>query len=238
MEDSMKSSLQQLSEVLDKNLPEPARVPSRNLTPSVTGLGIIGSILQHPTQFFQEIQQRVKLSQKIVSLFVTSLLFLTIYGGVLGVGHPRLSFGAAVAVPFLFIGSLVTCLPVMYLLDVLTGSQRSFGQTVTVILTSTCVAATVFFSFSPIMMVFRLTGTIVQFFFLNLGIMALAALVGLIFVAQGLIQTAIVDPNHNLSGVNRGLHFLWMLVYLMVIVQLGQGMLAFFEETGGFFGYF
>lgn len=195
---------------------------------------IIGSVLQQPRRFFGEIRAGVDLPWKIWALSATSAVFLTIYGAMLGSGHPLLSLNVAVAVPFLFLGSLVTCIPVMYLFDVLTGSQRSLAQLTAVLLTSFCATATVFFSFAPMMVVFSLTATIAQFFGLNLCILAIATFVGLLYMVQGAIQTATVDPDHHLSKVNQLLHFLWAPLFLTVIVQMAWGLLAFYQKTGGF----
>jgi hypothetical protein len=46
-----------------------------------------------------------------------------------------------------------------------------------------------------------------------------------------------VDTSHNLSRVNRRLHFLWMLLFLMVMSQMAWSMLSFFQATGGFLGW-
>jgi hypothetical protein len=195
---------------------------------------IIGPMLQQPRQFFMEIRDGIGLVEKIRALLVTSTVFLAIYGAMLGSGYILLSLNVAIAVPFLFLGSLATCIPVMYLLDVLTGSQRSLVQIVAVLLTSLTAAATVFFSFAPIMVVFNLTGTLVQFFWLNVGILAMAMLVGLKYMVQGIIQTAVVDAGHAWSKINRQLHFMWMLLFLMVSIQIGWGLLSFYQRTGGF----
>jgi hypothetical protein len=203
----------------------------RGLTDS---FAVIGPVFQQPKQFFREIREGIRLSEKIGSLLISSAVFLTVYGAILGSGHPLLSLNAALTVPFLFLSSLIICIPVMYLFDVLTGSQRSLAQVVAVLLTSLCAASTVFSSFSLIIMVYSLTGDLVNFFGLNLAILAMAALVGLIYVTQGIIQTALVDTNHSLSRVNQWLHFLWILLYLAVISQMAWGALLFFQKTGGF----
>jgi hypothetical protein len=195
---------------------------------------IIGPVLQQPRQFFGEIRAEVYLSRKIWALSVTSTVFLAIYGAMLGSGHPLLSLNVAVAVPLLFLGSLLTCIPVIYLFDTLTGSQRSLAQMVAVLLTSFCATATVFFSFAPMMVIFSLTATIVQFFGLNLCILAIGTFVGLLYMIQGAIQTAIFDPNHHLSKANQHLHFLWVPLFLVVIVQMAWGLLSFYQKTGGF----
>lgn len=195
---------------------------------------IIGPVLQHPRQFFNEIREDVHLTRKIWALSLISAIFLTIYGAMLGSGHPLLSLNVAIAVPFLFLGSLATCIPVIYLFDVLTGSQRSLAQMVAVLLTSFCATSTVFFSFAPMMVVFSLTAGLPQFFGLNLCILAIGTFVGLLYMVQGAIHTTIVDPNHHLSKVNHHLHFLWVPLFLMVSAQMAWGLLAFYQKTGGF----
>ncbi len=223
-------TLQELSQKLDSPRvykPKHRQVPSK-------GFAIVGAVLQQPADFFTEIKAGRNLPHKIAILFVSSTLFLVLYGAVLGSGHPYLSLGTAIAIPFLFLGSLATCIPVMYLLDVLTGSQRTLGQLVAVIFTSINAAATVFFSFVPIIVVFKFTGTIPQFLWINIGVLALAILIGLIYVTQGLIQTSMVDTEHTLWRVNKRLHFIWMLLFLMVMSQMAWSILSFFQTTGGF----
>ncbi|MEM7033772.1 MAG: hypothetical protein AAF629_29780 [Chloroflexota bacterium] len=199
---------------------------------------IVGVFLQHPRQYFLEIKHGIQLTEKIWSLLISSLVFLASYGAVLGSGHPLLSLNSAIGVPVLFLGSLATCIPVMYLLDVLTGSQRSLGQTLAVLFTSMNAASTVFFSFAPIMILFRLTGSLMQYFWLNLGILAVASLVGLIYVVQGLIQTAITNDQHPLYAINRRLHILWMFLFFMVIAQMSWALITFFQNVGGFSNLF
>ncbi len=235
MTSSVKKSLPELSKRLDESLVTRKSKGKKRSHRSTDNFAVVGAVLQQPAQFFNEIRDGINVPDKIWTLFMTSTIFLAVYGAVLGSGHLYLSVGAAMGLPFLFLGSLITCIPVMYLLDVLTGSQRSLGQMVAVLLTSIGAAATVFFTFAPIMIVFRLTGTVPQFFWLNVGILAMATLVGLIYMTQGIIQTAIVDTSHSLSRVNKRLHFLWMLLFLMVVTQMAWSMLGFFQKTGGFF---
>ncbi len=195
--------------------------------------GIIGPILQQPGLFFKEIREEIDLGEKIGSLFISSMVFLSIYGATLGSGHSLLSFNLAIAAPAFFLGSLAACIPVIYLLDVLTGSQRSLAQIATVLLASVGTASTVFLSFTPIMLVFSLTATLENFFWLNLGILALATAVGLLYVLQGTVQTAMVDPGHSLHKINRWLHLLWMPLYLVVMAQTAWKLVLSFQETGG-----
>ena len=160
---------------------------SRGLNSLTGSFAVMGVVLQQPAQFFKETRAGLNLAEKIGMLSISAIVFLAVYGAVLGSGHIYLSLGAALAMPVLFLGSLVTCVPVMYLLDVLSGSQRSLGQMTAVLLASLSTAGLVFVSFTPIMMLFRLTGSLQQFFWLNIVILALATVTGLFYVSQGLI---------------------------------------------------
>ena len=122
------------------------RGKSRRWRRLTDGFGIMGLVLQQPRLFMREIREGVRLAEKIWMLALSSTVFLAVYGATLGSGHPLLSLNVMIAVPFLFLSSLVTCIPVMYLFDVLTGSQRSLAQMVAVLLTSLGAASTVFFS--------------------------------------------------------------------------------------------
>jgi hypothetical protein len=200
---------------------------------SASAFAVIGSVLQRPRQFFSEIRTGIDLPKKMWALALTGTVFTAIYGAMLGSGHPILSLNVAIAVPFLFLTSLVTCIPVMYLFDVLTGSQRSLIQMITVLLTSFCAMASVFFSFAPLMVVFSLTADLLQFFWLNVCIIAMATVVGLLYMIQGAMQTAIVDTDHPLHKVNQQLHFLWVTLFLIVAIEIAWGMLDFYQHTGG-----
>ena len=233
MESGVGKTLSEIDGGLDKSITG-QRSRGKGWSRFTDSFAIIGPVLQQPKRFFREIREGVHLPEKIWALSISSIVFLAIYGATLGSKHLLLSLNVAIAIPFLFLSTLVTCLPVMYLLDVLTGSQRSIAQIVAVLLTSLSAAATVFFSFAPIMVAFNLTGTIVQFFLLNIGVLAMATLVGLMYMVQGIIQTAIVDTSHSLSKVNQLLHFLWMLLFLTVTTQVGGWLLGFHQRTGGF----
>ncbi len=195
---------------------------------------IIGPVLQRPKQFFAEIHQGINLAEKVWALSISSIVFLAIYGAAIGSGHLLLSLNVAIAMPFLFLSSMATCLPVMYLLDVLTGSRRSVTQLIAALVTALCAAATVFFSFAPLLVTFYLTGTLIRFFWLNLIVIVIAMLVGLIYMVMGIIQTASVDTNHPLSESNRYLHFLWLPLFLIVTAQICTWMLDFHQTEGGF----
>jgi hypothetical protein len=194
---------------------------------------VMGPLLQRPMHFFREIREGIDLPEKIAALFVSSSVFLTLYGAVLGSGHTLLSLNLAIAVPFLFLTCIVICMPVMYLFDVLTGSQRSLAQLIAVLFSSLGASSTVFFSFTPLILAFSLAGTLLHFFWLNLGVLALATLVGLVYVIQGNVQTAIVDTSHGLSKLNRWLHLFWAPLFLVALGQMTWKLVLSYQENGG-----
>ncbi len=186
-------------------------------------VGIVGPILQHPTAFFAEIVQNHELGQKISGMFIASTIFLTLYGAMLGLGNIRSSFYLAIAIPVLFLSSLIICLPVMYLSDVMTGSQRSLSQICAVLLTALTAASTVLFSFSLLVGLISLTGNFYRPFMLNTTVLGLAIFIGLTYMSRGILLTSQVDTTHHLSKVNQQIHLFWLILFLLVITQIAWG---------------
>jgi hypothetical protein len=62
---------------------------------SVVDFNIVGEILQSSGKFFDEIRDGVDLSAKIVTLAFSTIVFLLIYGAILGSGHPFQAISSA-----------------------------------------------------------------------------------------------------------------------------------------------
>lgn len=206
---------------------------SRARRRSPGSFAVMGPLLQRPMHFFREIREGIDLPEKITALFVSSSVFLLLYGAAVGSGHALLSLNLAIAAPILFLCCIAICLPVMYLFDVLTGSQRSLAQLIAIMFTSLGASSAVFFSFTPIILAFGLVGSLNNFFLLNLGVLALATWVGLVYVVQAHVQTAIVDTSHSLSKLNRWLHLLWVPLFLVTMAQMAWKLMLSYQANGG-----
>lgn len=86
---------------------------------------ILMHFLRDRSQFLEEISQGKKLENKIISLLISSSVFLAIYGTIVGsFGGWLQMFASAIKLPALYLLTLIICLPTLCLFDVISGSQR------------------------------------------------------------------------------------------------------------------
>ena len=198
-------------------------------------LTLPGMILQNSRQFFEEVREGVELPPKIISLLLSSSLFLLIYGAVLGSGHPLQAVSAAFKLPLVFLGGLLACTPALYIFDILLGSKRTLSQTLAVLLAAISVIAILLFSFMPIALVLRLAVDGFQFFkVLNVGFLAVAMVVGLFYLEQGLRRTSEMSTNSLLREL---VYALWVLLLIFMIAQLAWSLRPFFYYPGSSFAF-
>lgn len=121
-------------------------------------------------------------------MLTTSVLSLAAYGAVLGASNSLAQAGmSAVKLPLLFLATLAICLPTLYLFNLIFGARLSMMQAVTLIMTCITVISVLSLAFAPISLFFLITANNYAFFkLLNVGILMLAALVGLRFLTSGM----------------------------------------------------
>jgi hypothetical protein len=80
--------------------------------PSLT---IIEAILRDRQSFFSEIRQGKDLNEKMRAMLISSIVFLALYGAVLGSTHSLWqALSSALKLPLLFLATLVVCAPTLY----------------------------------------------------------------------------------------------------------------------------
>jgi hypothetical protein len=76
---------------------------------------IIPQFLKDPEEFYQSVQHYEQLSAKAVSLFISTILSLVIYGFVTGLSHSWLqALSSAIKMPMLFLLTLILTLLALY----------------------------------------------------------------------------------------------------------------------------
>ena len=183
-------------------------------------LAVVEHILRNRNHFFTEIRDGIGLNVKMRSMLLSSLIFLALYGAVLGSTHSvAQALSSAVKLPLLFLVTLLVCAPTLYFFNVLFGSSQSLVQNIALILMAITVTAVLLLSFAPISVFFLLTTSQYQFFkLLNVGVFFIAGWLGVSFLGQGmhLISQGDGEGAHSRRWVLR----LWMLVYAFVGSQL------------------
>jgi hypothetical protein len=208
-------------------------------------LAVIETILRNRFHFFIEIRDAVQLQSKIRAMFISSIVFLALYGAVMGSTHSLWqALSSAVKLPALFLATLVVCSPTLYFFNVLFGSNQSLTQNVTLILTAITVTAVLLLSFAPIVLFFLLTTSGYQFFkLLNVGIFAMSGWMGVLFLSQGMQVVSAAGKEGSSS--RRIVTWLWILLYGFVGSQMAWTLRPFigapsmkfelFRQLGGNF---
>jgi hypothetical protein len=114
-------------------------------------LGVIETILRNRNRYFREIRDGIGLPEKMRAMLISSLVFLALYGAVMGSTHSLWqALSSGVKLPVLFLATLFICAPTLYFFNVLFGSSQSLTQNIALILTAVTVTAVLLLSFSPI----------------------------------------------------------------------------------------
>jgi len=195
-------------------------------------LAIVETILRNRQHFFIEIREGVGLRDKMRAMLISSIVFLMLYGAVMGSTHSlQQTASSAVKLPVLFLASLVICSPTLYFFNVLFGSNQSPTQNFCLIMTAITVTAVLLLSFAPIVLFFLLTTTHYQFFkLLNVVIFAITGFIGVMFLNQGMhIVSAGGKEGKN---ARRNVVRLWIIVYAFVGSQMAWTLRPFIGAPG------
>ncbi|MBI5035169.1 MAG: actin-binding WH2 domain-containing protein [Chloroflexi bacterium] len=212
----------------------------------MSSLTIIESILRDRHLFFDEIRQGKGLSEKMRAMFISSIVFLALYGAVMGSTHSLWqALSSGFKLPLLFLATLIVCAPTLYFFNLIFGSNQSLSQNVALMLTAITVTAVVLLSFAPIVLFFLLTSSNYQFFkLLNVGVFTVAGIVGVIFLIQGM---SLVSASGGSDGARARqiVVQLWIVVYAFVGSQVAWTLRPFvgapsmkfelFRQLGGNF---
>jgi hypothetical protein len=205
---------------------------------SVQDFGVVEKILRNRQAFFEEIREGVELRAKMRALLVSSICFFALYGAVMGSTHSLWqTMSSGVKLPLLFLATLFVCVPSLYFFSLLFGSNQSLSQNITVILTAITVTSILLLSCAPITLFFLLTTSQYQFFkLLNVVIFAIAGLMGVVFLYQGM--KVVSNPDEEGASTRRWILIFWMFVYAFVGSQMAWTIRPFIGAPGTDFELF
>ena len=196
-------------------------------------LSIIETILRERQRVFHEIRERQGLGEMIRAMLITSIIFLALYGAVMGSTHSIWQvLSSAVKLPLLFLLTMAVCAPTLYFFNLIFGSDQNLSQNVALGLSAVVVTAVILLSFAPIVLFFLLTTSQYQFFkLLNVLVFVIAGIVGVRFLSQGM---SYVSADANKEGVKsrRNLVRLWILIYAFVGSQMAWTLRPFIGAPG------
>ncbi|NJN59241.1 MAG: actin-binding WH2 domain-containing protein [Leptolyngbyaceae cyanobacterium SL_5_9] len=199
---------------------------------------LLMQFLRDRQTFLDEVYKGIKINQKVFSMLVCSTVFLACYGIIIGLSSSwEQAIASAIKLPALYLITLLICLPTLYFFDVISGSTRTFGQYLALLLASTSVISVMLCAFAPITLFFHLSINDYVFFkLINVLIFAFTGFLGINFFYKGMMAIATFDPElspHHTS-IMRG----WLVLYGFVGSQLGWSLRPFFGAPNQPFSLF
>ncbi len=189
---------------------------------------ILMHFLRDRQNFLEEISKGIRIETKIVALLISSSVFFALYGAIIGLSSGGLQIVAsAIKLPALYLITLAICLPTLYFPNVITGSKRSFGQYLALLLASMSIIGVMLFSFAPIILFFCLSIKDYRFFqLLNVVVFTITGLIGVNVFYRSLIYINEQDSENpkKRTAMIRG----WLVLYGLVGSQLGWTLRPFF----------
>ena len=158
-----------------------ANPPGQNLL-------VIERILRDRDGIWRQINDKRDLRGLTLQMLTSSAVSLAIFGLVLGASNGFWqALSSMVKLPLLFVATLAICLPTLYLFNLVFGARLSMTQAVALVMVSITVIAVLTLGFAPISLFFLITAQNYEFFkLLNVCILALTAVVGLLFLTRGM----------------------------------------------------
>lgn len=195
-------------------------------------LTIIETILRNRRKFFTEIRQNMDILPKIRAMFLSCLIFLAIYGFVMGIAHsPQQAVSSVVKLPILFLATLIICAPSLHFFNILFGSKQTISQTLALLLTAISTTSVLLFSLAPITFFFVISTSQYSFFkLLNVIFFAIAGFLGIVFLRQGL--EIVTEREDEAEGIKtrRLIFVIWVFLYAFVGSQMAWTLSPFLGD--------
>lgn len=213
-------------------------------------LAFIDHLLRNREQVSADIQDERRTSQTTLLCLVVFLILSVIYGFIMGsqgLVHGtsegwKFSLAAALKLPFIFLFTLVICLPLLYILNVLIGPRARFGVILGLTMSSIAVTSIVLASCALILVFFMLSTKSYAFIkLLNVAIFSLAGGYGVWFLARGVSQITPERPEGEVKDSGSGAGTImtwWLLTYAIVGTQMAWILRPFIGAPGSSFAIF
>ncbi|MBN2412396.1 actin-binding WH2 domain-containing protein [candidate division KSB1 bacterium] len=203
------------------------------------------SALQEKDELFDKLSQKDFALKKIISFYLLLVIFLFIYGIVMGSYNGFLqAISSGFKVPVMFTLEIIICFPAFFIIQLILGSKLGFYQMLAIILTGFVLSATIMVSFAPIVLFFLITASNYEFLkLLHVGIFILSGIFGMKAIIDALKFSCEKKNIYPKVGVQ--VFRFWIIILAFVGMQLAWNLRPFvgsknmpfelFRERGGNF---
>lgn len=183
-------------------------------------------IFQNTESFFDE-RDRVKSKKLIINQLLIICAFTFLYGFVMGSYHSFLqSVVAGLKVIFLFLCSIIICFPSFFVIQQVLGSKMTLRQMVIIVLSGFVLTAVIALSFSPIVVLFQLTGGNYHFLqLLHVAIFIFSGIFGMKLMIEALKFACEKKEIYPQIGV--AVFRIWIIILAFVGIQLAWNLRPF-----------
>ena len=191
--------------------------------------------LHNKDEFFDNIFNEQKTWSRIWRLILLFFGLTFLYGIIMGCySGPAQAITAGVKVPVLFLLSLIICFPAFFVIQFILGSKMKLSHMFIIILSGYVLTGAIMVSFTPIIMLFVLTGGNYYFLqLLHIAVFALAGIFGMKTILDALKYSCEQKNVYPRTGVE--VFRFWVVILAFVGIQLAWNMQPFLaEKTEGY----
>ena len=188
-------------------------------------------LMRDRASFFGEIKARHALGPKLVSMALSSAIYLALYGLVMGISNSWMQAAmSAIKLPMLYLETLIICLPTLYFFNLLYGSQLTFSQTAALMMAAITITGALALAFASITLFLWMTigdqYTILAL--VNVVVLGTSSWWGVVYLRQGMrfVQEGVRHVRR------RSILLVWLVIYAFVGTQMGWSLRPFFGAPG------
>jgi hypothetical protein len=187
---------------------------------------------QDSEDFYQKITHEEGAGGRVLRQLLLSSLLAFLYGIVMGSYHGvAQALAAGVKLSILFALALLICFPALFIIQTILGSKLRLLPMISVILSGFVLAAAVMVSFTPIVIIFLLTGSNYYFLqLLHIAIVAISGAFGMKTVIDALKYACEQRRVYPQTGVV--VFRFWLVILAFVGIQLAWNFRPFLGDRG------
>ncbi len=195
-----------------------------------SGLADLLPGLQNKDEFFDRIFHETNQWRRIWRLTAAFIALTFVYGVVMGFySGPLQAVTAGVKVPVLFLLSLLICFPAFFILQLILGSKMKLSHMAVIVLSGYVLTGAIMVSFTPIVILFVLTGGNYYFLqLLHIAIFAVSGIFGMKMVLDALKYSCEEKNIYPRTGVV--VFRFWVVILAFVGIQLAWNLQPFLAE--------
>ena len=191
-----------------------------------SGLSEVFKIFQSTESYFDE-RSNAQSKKLMLNQLLIICVFTFLYGVVMGSYHSFLqSLTAGVKVTFLFLCSIIICFPSFFVIQQVLGSKMTLRQMIFIVLSGFVLTSAIALSFSPIIILFQITGGNYHFLqLLHVAIFIFSGIFGMRLMIEALKFACEKKDIYPHIGVT--VFRIWIIILAFVGIQLAWNLRPF-----------